>query len=681
MNHEDTVPASGTTPGPGQPTPPEPAPGGPPASQPGGPSTPGPAAPRAFLSWPPPGLESIQGALLPAAGVLAAGGALLVLPLLVAIGSESGFLSPGPFGSLWWLLGTTSVLGIVFLLEGFHRLFRILRTGNLAVKEGHGWMTVLQTVADGARDTGFLLQGARQFTGLNAPVREGLLRLRMFGMAAYGLAALWLLLGFVLGILLAARGALGPRGLWLLTLLPVMLFVLAGLGLRLAAALRLRNVERSVREAAEQEVTDLVGTWTELADRLTGSGWLGRGSRHRLLHLRIVGVVAIVVGAVILLPLVLFALMGTAVPVVLQETFPRFRGIQEKADLAEPLRPYRLTADPAITPLQAGEAMQALNYASTLGPPAADLERDPVRRYGTAWAFGRRSHQSNKRPTELLEKPTSQLTAEDRALLDQVAANPAHKEFEILGRAGAADFAGGLWKLPFPDDLSGVTIPIPRFQGVSDAARAHVALAAWELHHGRPAAAETRIREVISTGFLMMDEHPSLIGNLIGGVLVGIGRDGLVTLYRRTGRAAEADRIEAEYKQAEAMHRYGRRFYQESTDMDAALSEVTRTVLDPKSLRGLRWELFQTSNTIVPFVNLNNAVYGAGADYQYWLDRVEQELVRYPGEAELFRFAKLGLLISPEAAAHPDLTARLLGLVFGRSGSATSFLQAVEALR
>jgi hypothetical protein len=635
---------------------------------------------RSFLSWPPPGLESIQGALLPAAGVIGGGGVLLVLPLLVAIGSEPGFLSPGPFGTLWWLLGTSSVLGIIFLLEGFHRLFRILRTGNLAVRAGHGWMTVLQTATDGARDTGFLLQGARHFTGTEPDERAALLRLRLYGTAAYGTAALWLLLGFVLGIMLSARGLLGPRGLWLLTLLPVVLLILAGLVLRLTALSRSRAAEKLARARAERELTDLVGEWKTLADEVTGDGWLGRGPRHRLLHLRIAGAAAVVLGALILLPLVLFALMGTTVPMVLQETLPRFQGIQEKADLVEPMRRYRLSTDPAITPLEAGEALQALNYANTLGPPAV-LERDPVRRYGTEWTFGRRSHQSNRLPSELLERLTASLTPEERSLLEQTAANPAHREFEILARAGAADFTGGLWQIPFPDTLYGADLPIPRFQGVSDAARSHIALAAWELHRGRPAAAETRIREVVSTGFLMMDEHPELIGNLIGIVLVGIGQDGLEKFYRRIGRSEEADRIVAGRERVEEMQHSARRPSRRDGDIEETLSATTRVILDRGSLRGLRWSLFQTSNTIVPFVNLNNAVFGPGEDYDYWVERVEQELVRYPGEAERFRFARLGMLVSPQAAAHPDLTSRLLGLVFGRSGSAATFLETVRQLR
>jgi hypothetical protein len=688
MNRDDTVPASGAAAGPGQPAPPEPAPGGstdsapggPPAPTPGGPAAPGPSPPRAFLSWPPPGLEAIQGALLPAAGVVGAGGALLVLPLLVAIGAESGFLSPGPFGSAWWALATTSVLGIVFLLEGFHRLFRILRTGNLAVKEGHGWMTVLQTVTDGARDTGFLLQGARQFTGLAAPARGDLLRLRIFGVGAYMLAALWLLFGFVLGILLSAWGILDPRGLWLITLLPVAVFILAGLYLRAHAALKVTPLLRRTREQAEQETVDQVREWTSKADEAAGSGWIGRGSQHRLLHVRIVGVAAIILGAVILMPLVLFALMGTSVPFMLEETPFYYQGVQDKADLVEPMRPYRLAADPAITPLQAGEALQALNYATTMGPPA-EMERDPVRRYGTAWVFGRRSHLRSDLLYGLLAKTTARLTAEERALLDQVAANPAHREFEILARAAAADFAGGLWKLPFPDRLSASEIPIPRFSGISDAARDHLALAAWEVHHGRPAAAETRIREVISTGFLMMDEQPNLIGNLIGIVLIGIGREGLDALYRRTGRTDEADEIATEYERVSRMQKYGRSHYSVPRVVGSVLSDLPRLAVDPGTLRGLRWESLQFSCTVVPFVNLSNAVYGPGEDFDFWLQHVQEVLVRYPSEAEIFRFAKLGMLVSPEAVAHPDLTARLLGLVFGRSRSAASFLQAVEELK
>ena len=73
---------------------------------------------RRFLSWPPPGLESIQGAGLPTAGFIGIGGLVLILPLLVSIGINQRFTSSGPFGGYGWPLVLFSSAGLLLLAEG-----------------------------------------------------------------------------------------------------------------------------------------------------------------------------------------------------------------------------------------------------------------------------------------------------------------------------------------------------------------------------------------------------------------------------------------------------------------------------------------------------------------------------------------------------------------------------------
>jgi len=96
----------------------EPAPGS------GSTPTDDPSGPRGpFLSWPPPGLEPIQGRLTGTNALLFLGAIVLVLPLLVSIGTEQSFTSLGVFGSAGWIVAVTTVCGLVLLAEGFRRFF------------------------------------------------------------------------------------------------------------------------------------------------------------------------------------------------------------------------------------------------------------------------------------------------------------------------------------------------------------------------------------------------------------------------------------------------------------------------------------------------------------------------------------------------------------------------------
>ena len=635
--------------------------------------------PAAFLSWPPPGLEVIQGALLPASVFLLLGAGILVLPLLYSIASEQPFTRISSLGAMWWMLPVAIGFGLLLLLEGFHRLFRILRIGNNRVRQGHGWLTILHVANDGTRDTGFLLQGARAFAGIDPAQKQALLTWRLLGTGGYLASALWLLIGFVFCILLAARGAFGPLTLWCLTLIPSALLLILAVFSRLRAGLLIRAINRSatVSEAAEME--SQIAHWIDQADSFSGEGILGRGSVAEARSLRIGTVVALVIGLILLVPMLTFTFMGTAVPASTAMAIPRFSGVQQKALLWEPVRPYRLSADPAISAEEAGQALQNLNYVATDGKPR-ELERAPAIVHSQGWQFGRRRQSGTPKAITLLEKPTSELTDREWEVMRSEAANPAHGEYGILGRAAAADFGGALWSLPFPDSLSWSDFPIPRFQGITDGARSHVAVAAYELHSGRPARAEERIREVIGTGFLMRDEHPTLIGNLIGIVIIGIGADALDSFYRFVGRDEEATELAHARKEMEDLVRggFGR---DPMPDVQGAVDWMSRIVWNKEYMRGLRWELMPTVTTTAGLGNLHLAVFGPGESYDYWLENVHASLVRYPAEEELFEMMKYGWFGSPEAMEQGGFVEWLLSLTFGKSNTPGSFAAMLRSAR
>jgi len=199
------------------------------ASSPSG-SPPQPTAPAAtYLGWPPPGLETIHAKLWPVIVVLAIGDAVLVLPLLWAVAGDWSFWSLGPFGASWWVLFVTSAIGLVALLLGFQRLIRLLLLAARAGTRGHGWVNVLQVAADTARDSGFVLQGARIYRRLDPAQRGRLLATRLVTAGAYLGAVLWVPFAFAVSVALASRGILGPDTVRLVTALVPAILVLVGL--------------------------------------------------------------------------------------------------------------------------------------------------------------------------------------------------------------------------------------------------------------------------------------------------------------------------------------------------------------------------------------------------------------------------------------------------------------------
>jgi hypothetical protein len=566
------------------------------------------------------------------------------------------------------------------LLEGLSRLFMILRRGSMAEKAGHGWLTVAQAICDSAHDTGFLLQGVRIFSGMPEAKREKMLRYRLLASALYLAAAGWIIAGYVIAVFLAARGVLGPTGIWLVTLAPMALFVLLGLGLRVYLMLQERALTNRARQQVEKEIEEQVAEWGEKAEAAVAMGVLGRGPRGEPISLRATGIAGLVLCVIVLLPLVTYSLMGITVPVSLPDYLPRFQGIQEKGWTVQHMRAYRLPADESVTPLQAGQALHNLNFVGGRREQR-EMERAPAVYHDQAWQFGRSRARGIAHPVDLLLKPTSELTEREWEVLRREAANPAHAEFAVLGRAGAADFTTAMYELPIPASYNVESFPVPRFQGISDGAKSHVAVAAYELHSGRPRAAEERLREVISTGFLMMDEHQTLIGNLIGIVIIGVGRDGLEALYRATGRTAEAQAITEEYgRRLKGMPRAAPRTSRSRVDLEEHLEQMTLLAGDEDTMRGLRWELFAQAVTWSPFLNLHTAVYGPGEEYEAWVGRIRDDLVRYPGEEDLFDVYQYGWLVSRESLENPPLLARLFSLSLGKSRSPGSFAALLYAL-
>ena len=78
---------------------------------------------------------------------------------------------------------------------------------------------------------------------------------------------------------------------------------------------------------------------------------------------------------------------------------------------------------------------------------------------------------------------------------------------------------------------------------------------------------------------------------------------------------------------------------------------------------------FTLITTLTPCLNLQRMVFGPDADFERFVDRAHDALVRWPSEESLFELARAGYL-GPSADAETSLLGRALGVSM-RSGPGT----------
>jgi hypothetical protein len=167
-----------------------------------------------------------------------------------------------------------------------------------------------------------------------------------------------------------------------------------------------------------------------------------------------------------------------------------------------------------------------------------------------------------------------------------------------------------------------------------------VAAAAAALLDGRPDDAEVLLSEVIAVGFLLRDEGPTLIDNLIGVTLVETGGTALVSLFRATGQAARAAEVSRLNQVAERASGMVWSHYPETPE--AFVRSLPDMIVDPALARGMRWEFFINLATVAPCLNVHSMVFGTGGDYDAFVEEARAALVRYPSDEALFELARHG---------------------------------------
>lgn len=633
------------------------------------------------LSWPPPGLERLQGDIWLVIGLAWAGGLILVLPLLWALAIEQPFYSLGPFEEHWELGAGIAVIGAVLVMLAFGHLLVLVRGGARAAGMGYGLLTILEIACDTRRDTGFLIQGRRHFGGLDRERRAAVVGQRLWGAGLLLLAAIWLVMSFGLSILLAARGFITPSGIWLLSLAPatVMTVISTFFLIRQSTTVRLQLTQWNAQEGANRVHTE-AAAWNAKLDEAGDSVALGAGERGEARRFGLAAAIVVVAFVLSFAPATTIAITTAIGPILAEIAVPAFLSVQEMAGGAEALRRFRVETDAAISASEAGIALQNLAFVGTDGGTDPH-EREPVRVYEEAWFPDAGIFPDPFSETiayELMRRPLTDFSPEEQAALQQAAMHPAQAELDLLAHAQMIDVASGRWALPFPDSMTFQDLPWPRFPALRAAGLARVAKAAVEASDGRGGTAEGTLRELISTGFLLIDEGPTLIDNLMGVQMTRVGADALEGYYERVGRADEAASLEWARDGALRAAEKARAGLTPE-DVRALLQGVPDLVENEDALRGLRWEYLATFNVLAPCINLHKMVFGPDETYADWRRRAERSIVRVPGEQELFDLAESGALGTGGQELRGFLP-RFLSLVLGSHGAPGSCASLIASL-
>lgn len=635
------------------------------------------------LSWPPPGLERMQGKLWRVIGLSWVGSLILIVPLLWEMAVEQPFWSLGPFEGNWQAGMLIAGVGLLVLVVAFWAFFRLMRQGADAADAGFGTLTIVEVMTDVGRDMGFLIQGKRHFSLLAEGRRAAVVMSRLRGAAFLLAAALWLAVGFGLSVLLAARGFVTPSGILLMTLGPVGLLLVAGVVILTLQNASVRNARTMwIAQEGTEKISAEGGQWAERLDEAGGAVVLGSGPKGESGTFRMGATAVVVVFILTLVPTVTVSVTAAIGPILAEIAVPTFLSVQEMAGAAEPLRRYRLEAHDSVTPSRAGAALQNLAFVG--GGDLEPWERAPETRYDDGWfpdpeIFPDPFSETVAR--DLMTRPLGDFSPEQQAALRQAAAHPAHAEFHLLSRGSLVDVVSGRWSLPFPDTLSFHALPWPRFAAFRTAGLAQVAKAAVDVAEGRRPEAEAALVELVSTGFLLMDQGPTLIDNLMGVVLANMGGDALEAYYERVGRSADAQALRWAREGARDAARKARAGMV-AEDIHSLLQGIPDLVEQGDALRGLRWEYFATFNTLAPCINVHKMVFGPDETYDEWRLRARDTLVRVRGEVDLFQLAEGDAFGRGDPAELEGFLPRFLALTLGSRGSpgtCASLIDKIEA--
>ncbi len=321
-------------------------------------------------------------------------------------------------------------------------------------------------------------------------------------------------------------------------------------------------------------------------------------------------------------PLLLIAASGDRVRSALR--LPGAATTQQRLVVASALRPFAPARDSSISPLEAGEAFHALRAEGDRAPVSGFVFRADVPPATPVWSevpfpdslFPTAGSTSWLGPDHLriLDVARAPLSPAQRGYLRDVANASAWRHWDRLARAPHVDFIGGQFVLPFADSALWFSMPIPRFAATKSYAYASVARAAHHLAAGRADSATTALQSAIGVGFAFIDNGNTLIDQLIGVVIVGIGHTALQELWTITADPRGAGLAAA---------------------VDSLTAASTRPNAPAVATRGLEVER-AVHERLGVCASLRGVLFGPDQDAERTLALRRAALARTPGEEALF---------------------------------------------
>lgn len=359
----------------------------------------------------------------------------------------------------------------------------------------------------------------------------------------------------------------------------------------------------------------------------------------------------------------LIAAAGTAMASIV----PKLANTMPVIARAKRMASFRSAIDSSISPLAAGEALNAI-YWYGRETPAMESEREPVRRYQAGWVMPADTNQVfgpqvSGWQAAAISQAARGLTKDQRRFLELASAFPAASEFSLAAGARTASTASAMYRVPLPTGTKLWVLPIPEYaKTIQAAADAHQARAALDLADGNVAQAEHRLREVVSVGLLLVD-GTMLIENVVGAAIVNRATPVLAAFYDATGRALDARALAATTAGA--------------ADASPPVPPAV-TLSDTSSPRGMRWELLAVTTALEPCADFRGLFAGPSGAQRQRLTRLRRDLVRWPIDAELFRLIEAGGGFSPESDEPdaPPPPGRFVGRIVDRliGGPTTGFV-------
>jgi hypothetical protein len=361
-------------------------------------------------------------------------------------------------------------------------------------------------------------------------------------------------------------------------------------------------------------------------DGAASGSWWGRG-------LRLVRNAAIAVAVMTLVPVGLVAWNGDWLA---RAIYPA--SIAGRAAMVEPVRSLRLPTDPSITPLQAGIALNILQPVST--EMRAFETISPAARPDATWRTAvlapdlfptaRPDLYVGPSSRSVLEASVKGFSPREMEYLRALATAPVWKEFDLVARAPAVDAIGGRFRVPFAPAARPEQRPLPSFKVSKELAYAAVSRAAYHMALGQRDSAEAVLRSIVSFGFTFVDNGTSGLEELIGTVIVGIGRDALQRFYM-----IQHDPRAVLPALAPPAREIGSSFDRGAPKTgDDLQRRLLADIENPAVPLGVRYESLQMLS-YTSCTSVRGLLFGPSAEAMRIAERARHRLARYPSEVAL----------------------------------------------